>query len=141
MLLHEPSLASTWLELGSRLRYRGRLDDRTRELIICRVGARTRSAYELHHHTPLALAAGVSRAQLDALDHTDPPGGLFTDRERDLIHYADAVLAAAVTDRHTKAVLRWLADAELVELTGLVAYYLAVSRFLAAMAVDVETDG
>ncbi|HEV7652716.1 MAG TPA: carboxymuconolactone decarboxylase family protein [Actinophytocola sp.] len=140
MLLHEPSLATTWLELGNRLRYRGRLDDRTRELVVCRVGARTGSVYELHHHGPLALAAGVDQDQLDALAHPEPSRDLFTDRDQTLIHYADAVLAAAVTDRDTAAVRRWLTDAELIELTGLVGYYLAVSRFLAAMAVEVETD-
>jgi alkylhydroperoxidase family enzyme len=138
MLLHEPSLATTWLELGSRLRHHGRLDDRTRELVICRVGARTGSIYELHHHEPLALAAGVTTTQLDAL--TDADLTPFDERDQTLLRYTDAMLAAAVSDHHTEAVLRWLTTAELVELTALAGYYLAVSRFLAALSVDVEAD-
>lgn len=140
MLLHSPQLATAWLGLGSHLRYHGALDDRTRELVTCLVGTRAGSAYELHHHAPLALKAGVSQEQLDALA-TWESSGLFDERERPLLAYVDATLDATVRPDDVRHMQAELTDAELVELTALVSYYLGVSRFVRALEVDIESDG
>jgi len=141
MLLHEPPLATSWSQLGSQLRYRGLLDDRTRELVICRVATRTNSAYELHHHGKLALRTGVTREQIEALD-APSVSDAFDLRDRRLLAFADAVLAARVDADHVRDALEHVGQAELVELAALVAYYLAVSRFLCVFDVEIErADG
>lgn len=139
MLLHSPRLATAWLALGSHLRYHGTLDERTRELVTCHVGTRAGSAYELHHHAPLALRAGVSRKQLDALASWQT-SELFDDRDRRLLGYVDATVDGTVGREEISAVRRDFSDAQLVELTALVAYYLGVSRFVRALDVDIESD-
>lgn len=137
MLLHSPPLATAWLGLGSHLRYAGLLDDRTRELITCLVGVRTRSAYELHHHAHLARAAGVTQEQLDALERWSA-SSVFDERDRHLLGYADAVLDDRVDDDLLAAVRRHLPEPQVIELTALTAYYLAVSRFVNVLALEPE---
>lgn len=136
-LMHAPRLAEPWLALGTAMRYESTLDDRTRELVICQIAARTESAYEWYHHAPLALAAGVGEAQLSALP--DPPPGAFDETETELVSFVDRVFAGTVSDDDFAAQVARRGTEEATEVSATAAFYVAVARFLAAMGVEVES--
>jgi alkylhydroperoxidase family enzyme len=137
MLLHAPALAEGWVGLGTAIRYQSGLDARIRELATCLVARLTGSEYEWAHHAPLARQAGLTDAQLGALG--DP------DRAEVLVEYRDLLdtVASVVEDRRApdellERVRAQLGDSGTVELVGLAAYYVAVSRFLKALEVETE---
>ena len=91
MLLHSPPLAEGWLTFLTAVRHRLSVPGALRELIIMRVAVLNDAPYEAEQHRPVALAEGVSEAQLDALaqwrdgDLFSPPRvrGARTDRQHD----------------------------------------------------------
>lgn len=136
-LMHAPRLAEPWLALGTAMRYESTLDDRTRELVICQIAARTESAYEWHHHAPLALAAGVDEDQLSALP--DPSPGTFDEVETELVAFVDRVLTGTVDDDAFAALVARRGTEQATEVSATAAFYVAIARFLAAMGVEVES--
>jgi alkylhydroperoxidase family enzyme len=137
-MLHSPAIAGPWIDLGTAVRYGSGLDDRTRELVICQVAARTGSSYEWHHHAPVASAAGVSEEQLEALP--DPPIGLFSSEEEMLLGYVDHVLDGAVDDDAFNTLVQLRGARGAAEITATACFYIGVSRFLSAMGVQVEDE-
>ena len=135
-LMHSPSIAEPWIHLGTAVRYGSGLGDRTRELVICQVAARTGSTYEWHHHSGAAAAAGVTAEQLDAVP--DPPSGTFDAVEEQLLRYTDKVIAGSVDDETFHAMVDVHGERATTEITATVAFYIGVSRFLAAMDVEIE---
>lgn len=137
-LMHAPTLAEPWLALGTAMRYQSTLDDRTRELVICQIAARTESAYEWHHHAPLALAAGVREDQLAALP--EPAPGTFDEAESELVAFVSHVFSGTVADDDFGSMVARHGTERTTEIVATSAFYVAVARFLAAMAVEIETD-
>lgn len=135
-LMHAPAIAEPWVALGTAVRYGSGLDDRTRELAICQVAARTGCPYEWHHHAPLAAAAGVSQDQLGTLP--DPPNGTFDLADEQLLRYADLVIAGSVDDQTFDAMVTQHGERRTTEITATIAFYISVSRFLSAMGVEIE---
>lgn len=135
-MLRSPAIAGPWIDLGTAVRYGSGLDDRTRELVICQVAARTGSAYEWHHHAHLASAAGVTAEQLDALP--DPPPGRFDEDEAQLLAYVDRVIAGTVDDPVFEAMVERRGATATTEITATASFYVGVSRFLAAMGVEID---
>src|SRR5271156_5064785 len=67
MLLHSPPLAEGWLTYLTAVRQQLSLPGVLRELIIIRVAILNGAPYEAQQHGPIALAEGVTAAQIDAL--------------------------------------------------------------------------
>src|SRR5438270_2836047 len=86
-LLHSPNFAAGWLALSRAVRSQGILEEPLRELIILQVGRLLRADYEWSHHVVIARRAGVTDAQIAALDGAaDSP--LFRPREQAALTYA-----------------------------------------------------
>jgi alkylhydroperoxidase family enzyme len=137
LMSHVPVIASSWLRLGSAIRYQSALRGDLRELAICAVAARTSSEYEWHHHAPLAEAEGVERSQLRSLWEKGRMDG--ASREQDVcVRYASSVALGSVTDESIREVLSVFDVEGLVELTAIASYYTGVSRFLLALDIEVE---
>jgi len=135
MLLHSPPVAAGWLGYLTAIRQQSTLPGDLRELVIMRVAGLNGAPYEADQHAPIALAEGVSQAQLDALDDW-PASGLFGDRERAVLAYADAMTRQVqVPDDVFAAVQAALPQRQVVELTATVAAYNMVSRFLEALRI------
>lgn len=132
VLAHAPDVASAWSDLGSAVRRRTSLDDRRRELAICLVARLCDQSFEWDNHAPLARAAGVSDAELDALLERDRCP-TFTDGERRLLDLVEATVRNEVTDDLVADA--GLTHRELVEVVATAAYYLATARFLDAFAI------
>ncbi|MEO3855431.1 carboxymuconolactone decarboxylase family protein [Acrocarpospora sp. B8E8] len=138
VLLHSPPLADGWNGLLGAIRGGLALPAFVRELVILRIAVLNRASYEWVAHEPVARRAGLSDAQLTALRAGDLAP--FDERTRAVLAYTDAMtlqvdVAPAVFD----AVRAHFDDARLVELTGTIAAYNMVSRFVVALGVT-EVD-
>src|SRR5690606_3153387 len=140
MLLHSPRVASGWLNHLSGIRLHSSLSGDLRELIIMRVAILNRAPYEADQHAPIALKEGVTQAQLDALEHWSE-SSLFDERTQAVLAYTDAMtqqiqVPKAIFER----VQQHFDHKAIVELTGTIATYNMVSRFLEALAIHSDDD-
>ena len=139
MLLHSAAVARGWNGYMGAIRTGCALAGDLRELVILQVAVLNRAPYEFAQHAPVALEAGLSQAQIDAVADWRN-SALFDERERDVLAYGEAMTLQVQVDEATfAAVRRHLSDRELVELTATVASYNMVSRFIEALGVQIET--
>ena len=137
-LLHSAPLARGWNALMGAIRGQTLLRGDLRELAILRVAVLNRAPYEFAQHAPVALAEGLSQAQVDAVADA-PASPLFDARARDVLAYADAMtLQVQVPQPLFDALRTHLDDRDLVELTATIAAYNMVSRFLEALQIEIE---
>ncbi len=138
-LLHSPPLAESWFDHINQVRWGTGLDGRLRELVIIRMGHLVGSAYVLRQHVPrLAEAEGVSRAECDALEDWSP-SDFFDARERAALAFVDAMtVSPEVPDAAFDPLRDHFDDRGIVELGVMIAAYIAHSRLLQALEVDLE---
>ena len=114
---------------------------RLRELAQLTVGRVTASVYEFQHHVERAQRAGLSKEHIMALPVWERHP-LFSDEERAVIRYAEAMTRdVRVPDATFDALRAFLSDAQLVELTLVIAHYNSTVRFLEALQVLPDEDG
>jgi len=143
MLLHSPAFAEGWNAFLRQVRTALELSPRLRELAICTVAVLNRAEYEFHHHSPELLKAGGSPEQVTAL--RDPESArrdtrLFDDAERAVLAFTIEMTRDVHVRRDTfdAAQAALPNDQQLVELTGVIAAYNMVSRFLAVLEIEPE---
>ena len=137
-LLNNPQLADAWRQLFTVIRQQCELPARDRELVIMAIAVMNGADYEYSHHAPIALAAGLTQAQLDALPHWRHATA-FDARDRAVLAYAEAMTREVhVADAVFEAVARWFGPRQMVELTATIGGYNLVSRVLEALQVDHE---
>lgn len=111
------------------------LEPRIREAAILRVAHLSNSAYELHHHRPLARAAGLADEDLEAIelrayDRLDPLLAAvcrFTD---------EVVLDLAPSDRTLAALRAQVSDQVVVNLVLTAGCYMTVARLIATTGIE-----
>ncbi|HEY6491884.1 MAG TPA: carboxymuconolactone decarboxylase family protein [Trebonia sp.] len=136
-----PELLRGFSELSRSLRYAGTTSRALRELVILRVAQLTRSEYEWFHHAPMAAKAGVGAEKVDHLERwREAPAGTYQDRERAALAATEEVVAAGLSDAGFAALRESFDEGEVVELVLLVTHYLAVSRIIASLGIEVEPD-
>ena len=140
MLLHQPDIARAWLELGSAIRKRSSLDDRIRELTICLVGLVAEQSFEIEKHVPLALAAGATQQELDALLDRDACPS-FDERDLALLDLAEHIARSTVTEDAFRAAAARFDPAVLVEIATTVGYYVGTAHFLDAFGISAGAPG
>ena len=134
-LLHSPPLADGWNSLLGAVRTQLSLSDDLRELAILRVAALNGAEYEWRAHEPVALRAGLSPAQVEAL-RAGAATEALTAVQRACLAYTDAMTReVAVAEPLFTALRAHLNERELVELTATVGAYNLVSRFLVALQI------
>jgi 4-carboxymuconolactone decarboxylase len=139
-LLHSPELADRVQAVGAFIRFESSLDDATRELAIL-VTARCWSCqFEWVAHAPLALAAGISADQLDAVADGRRPSSLAPTAAAVHDFVAELSRNGRVGDATYAAALGRLGVARLVELTALVGYYTLLAMTLNAHEIA-PSDG
>lgn len=140
MLLNAPPLAEGWLALFTAIRQQCTLRGDYRELAILRVALINGAPYEYQVHVPFALREGVTREQIDALEHW-PDATVLTAAQRAVLAYTDAMTRDVhVSDAVFGALRGHFNPREIVELTATIGGYNLVSRFLEALAVDPEAS-
>jgi AhpD family alkylhydroperoxidase len=138
MLLHNPAVASGWLNLLTAVRQKSLLAGQARELVILRVAVINGAEYEYRAHVPLALKEGLSREQIEALVNWEE-ASVFDSRLRAVLAYTDSMTRDIhVPEDIFDGVRKHFNDREIFELTATIAAYNLVSRFLEALQIDEE---
>ncbi|MBP5871428.1 carboxymuconolactone decarboxylase family protein [Streptomyces scabiei] len=143
MLLHSPPVADGWNTLLGAIRTRTLLDAGIRELAILRIAALNGAAYEWDAHQPVALRAGLSRRQTDALRGVAADvAPLLTPAQRSALAYTDAMTRSVdVPDAVFDGLRAHFDDRRIVELTAVIGTYNLVSRFLVALHIGRAATG
>lgn len=126
-LLRTPALLDRVAQLGEVLRFGGQLDARLRELAICVAACHVGNQFEWAMHEPLARAAGVDAAALEALRQRAQPVGLAADEQQVHDFCAELLVHHGVADTSFERARAALGEAGTVELTTLVGYFVMVS--------------
>lgn len=137
VLLNSPAIAHGWEQMLSAVRNRNSLPADLRELVILRVAILNDAPYEFEAHAPIALAAGLPQAVIDASRVVPlPPDAPLTPDQRLVLRLADAM----TRDIHVPDALyeevraRFDARGQL-DLVATVAAYNMVSRLLEALQI------
>ena len=139
-LAHNPSVLRNFTRLGNSLLARAELSPKLRELVILRIAKLSGSEYEWAQHYPIALEAGVTHEQTEAISHWSD-STKFSDEERAVLQYADEVAQnVAVKDETFKALQQHLNEQRIVELTASIGYWGMVARFLVPLQIDIDAQ-
>jgi uncharacterized peroxidase-related enzyme len=138
-LMHNPDIASVWLDLVNVVRWKVALDDRLREIVIVRVGYFNRCPYVVNQHVPeLTTPAGLTKAECDAVADWRA-AACFSERERAALAYADTMSRDIdVPDAVFDTLREHFDEREIVELTVLVGVYNMHTRVGQALQIDPE---
>jgi 4-carboxymuconolactone decarboxylase len=135
-LLNSPAIASGWERMLTAVRNRTDVPADLRELIILRVAVLNRAAYEFAVHAPLARAAGVPDAKIDALTRFPEAEDQFTDDEKLVLTLTDRMTVdIEVPDALMDRLGARFGPQGIVEVVATVAAYNMVSRFLVAVNI------
>jgi alkylhydroperoxidase family enzyme len=134
-----PPMLRAWLDFAWPLRLHAQTSRKIRELLILRGAQVSAASYEWAHHYKMALAAGVTQAQIDALSVWQE-SALFSAQEKAVLRLADEVTRGPGASSGCIEALKQqgFGAAEIVELTLTASFYVCVSRFLQSMDVDLE---
>lgn len=139
MVAGAPRAMRPFLALGSAVLSTA-LDARRREIAVLRVAHATHARYEWVQHEQLAGNAGVTEAEIEAIDSEDPVTSL--DEECNLVcRVADEVSRQVrLSDEALEQIIDRYGPREATELIMLVSYYNMVSRFLESTRVELEDE-
>ena len=139
LMLHSPALANAWFDLNQAVRYGTEIDGQSRELAVIRVAILNDVEYVQRAHGPAyALKEGLTPEQVGALANWQP-SKLFTEQQRTLLAYTDAMTRDIdVSDAVFAEVRKHFSERQTVELTLLIGAYNMLTRFLKALKVDPE---
>jgi len=141
MLSHAPELTGPAIDLGLAV-LGSSLPVRLRELVIVAVAARTDCAYGVVQHRPIALHAGVTAEQLDAVVELRAEEGEFDAAESALLTATEELLARhTLTDGTLGSLREHLTDRQVVELITTVGYYTMLAGLLNGLGVDIDPVG
>lgn len=139
-MLRAPRSGAALQSVGAALRYRSVLPERVRELATLQVAAHHRSDFEWYAHAPIAAAAGLPAALLEAVR----TGGSVEPDDRAeriaAVVVAQLLTAGDVDDDAWASAVRHLGEAGAVELTTLVGYYSLLAMQMRVLRVPVPPD-
>lgn len=131
VMLLTPELGEAVQQVGARIRFATALSGRQRELAILTVAGELRSDFERLAHLPVALRAGLTGAQLDAVLAGQAAEGLAAEEELACRLARRMIREHGLSDDDYAAGTAGLGQARLAELTWLVGYYSALALALA----------
>jgi AhpD family alkylhydroperoxidase len=137
LLLHSPPVAEGWNALLGALRSGTTLPGDVRELVVLRIAVLNGAAFEWAAHEPIGRRAGLTDAQLGALQADDAQQRpVWSPLQAAVLAWTDAATrSVAVPDEVFTAAREHLDDRGLVELAVLAGGYAMVSRVLVAFDV------
>ena len=138
MMANNPPLWRSYLRLGNGLWTQCGLDIQTRELVILRTAILHHSTYEWHQHVRLGRQAGLTDERIVGLHHWRQ-GNLYSESERALLQYVDAVSASDHPSDESHSELAKHFDAStIVGVNLLTGFYGMTAKFLGAMEAETE---
>jgi len=131
VIAHAPEIARLQLELN-RAATAG-MSSRQKELIILVAGLQTQNEYCWGHHVPLAVAAGISEAEIRAIRRGDYSS--FQPEEHALLRFTAAVVSQQVTDELWAQISKKRTHEELVKVVMLTSFYCMMGTLRSALNV------
>ncbi|HTV78706.1 MAG TPA: carboxymuconolactone decarboxylase family protein [Steroidobacteraceae bacterium] len=130
-----PTLFEAQGRLGYAVADPAVLAPRLRETAILRVAHLSNSRYELHHHIPLATAAGLSTAELTAIGNRRY--GDLDPLLAAICRFVDEiVISVGVTDATLAALRAQVSNQVLVNLVLTVGCYMSIARLIAVTGIE-----
>lgn len=142
MIANSNNAAPEVLALGHQLSRGSSLDVVEREVVILRVAHLSGASYQWHEHTRVALRVGLSQEKIDAVAAYSAvdPGTSFSEFERSLLDFTDAVVATTTApDVVFDRVAERYDHSKLVELVLLIGFYMMVGRVMNTFDIELET--
>ncbi len=136
--LHSPEFADLAQELGRFVRYDSSLPPILSELAIIVTARLWSASFEWSHHAPLALAAGLSEAIVEAIGRGERPE--FSDSRQQTVFDVTVELHRdrALGDATFSRALDVLGRKATVELVGLCGYYTLISMTINAFEIPAD---
>jgi 4-carboxymuconolactone decarboxylase len=125
-LLRSPQLMGRVGDVGAYLRFESTLDARIRELVTCVAARHTANQFEWLMHAPLAVAAGVAQATVDAIADGRQPTGMADDEALALDLVFEVLRQHGCCDATYAAAVKTFGEQGVVELVSLVGYFVMV---------------
>ncbi len=139
MLAHAERNYAGFMQLGGTILGRQKLDARLRELAILRIAQVSRARYEWDQHVPIALAAGVTQEQIDALEAGRSEAASFDKTDGLLLDFTGEVMRdVRASDASLARMTEQFSSQEVVELVLVIGFYMMVARLLETTGVDLE---
>lgn len=140
LLANNPAIMTRVIALGEAIRGQAKLDRRTQELAILRVGYLTQAVYEWAHHIRAARRVGVLEEQIADLPAWQESKH-FNARERAALRCADEVTRdVRLSDEGFAELRRHFDEQEAMEVILTASYYNMICRFLRSTEVDLEPE-
>ena len=128
--LHAPQFGQLAQALGGHCRYQTALPPRLSEFAILCTARLWRAQYEWFAHAPIAEKAGVKPKTIQALRAGREPTSAPKDERALYAFIRELYKTNRVSDRTYKRVHAFLGDAAMVELVGVLGYYVMISMTL-----------
>ena len=142
ILANAPTALPGFVQLAGALLTQTELDPQLREMVILRVGAHCKSAYEIHQHLRLARHVGVSEARIQkSMDLQTALEGGDSLEDRMLVFTDSVVLSVKAPASQFDALRSHLSPRAMTELLMTIGTYMMVSRVLENLEVEIEQDG
>ena len=139
MMAHAETCMRPALSLGGAILSKQELGARERELLILHAAKLEGGEYEWIQHVPIALAAGASQAQIDALDAGDLTADCYDERDRALLAFSKQVIEnVRVDDAIFAAAKSHFSEREIVESILTIGFYMMMARLTEATETDLD---
>ena len=118
----------------------GKLDGRTKELIVLKTSFTNACDYCATHNTSLGQATGLDLEQIDVLNQDYQATDLLSDRDKAVVRWAEVVTTneAARDKAAFEALAEHFDDDEIVEITWLSAMFNMLNRVHDSLLLDIE---
>lgn len=138
VLMQHPPLAKAFLTFNNHL-FRSTLSDRVREMVTVRVAWLRRGEYEWAQHVPMAIAAGMPEAEIDAI-YEGPDAAIWEPLDAALLRAVDEIVADRYISDKTWAVLVGHLDRrQLMDLVFTVGTYDMLAMACNTVGVELDT--
>ena len=133
---NNPEMFKGFASLSGRVHSASRLSDRMREILVLRTLYRLGSSYQCTLHEPVALKAGVTQGELDALKAGDFEG--FSPAEIAALDFCEAADGLRTTDALWERTAAFWSPQEISDMVLLAGFYALAGRYLLAMGIVAE---
>jgi 4-carboxymuconolactone decarboxylase len=138
MAMHTPDgLWERQRDLATATVFDTTINPRLREVLILRVGAISRSDYELHHHRSIALRLGMDPAVIAAIESGD--FAALEEEERVVAQFTTEIVEDVSPSDATLAAARALfSDATIFEMIAIIGVYMMTARIIGASGCEID---
>ena len=140
---HAPKIARARRHVTYALRNECKASRKIREMVIVRTASIVKQQYEINHHIPLSLAAGVTHEQLDALQGDwKARRAIFSAAEAAAIDYIDCLIERRgdIPDAVFDEFAKHYSPQEILELTHTSNNYYGTGVFIRAMKIELDPE-